>query len=206
MKTIGVTGGIGSGKSRILDMLKHGFGAETCQTDEVARELQKKGSSCFSKIVKIFGKEILDEDGELDRKRLGAIVFADEQKLGTLNEIVHPEVMREVKKRMTSARESGTSVFVIESALLLEAHYEAICDEVWCVYTKPDVRRKRLKELRKMEEEKILAVMEAQADDDTYRKRADVVIDNSGTEEETNAQIKREIERLTKRSMEHEVM
>ena len=94
MKVIGITGGVGSGKSRVLAYLEDVYGAVICQMDETARALQEKGTRCFDRIVESFGTGILDRQGELDRAALGSIVFANEEKMRQLNGIVHPEVIR----------------------------------------------------------------------------------------------------------------
>lgn len=89
MKIIGITGGVGAGKTQILEYLSDKYGASVCQTDKVAKKLQKKGGICYDPIVEHFGTEILDEKGELDRKKLSDIVFGDPKELNVLNEIVH---------------------------------------------------------------------------------------------------------------------
>ena len=98
MKVIGITGGVGSGKSEVLKFLEQEYGAVVCQMDEVAKQIQKKGTWAFSRIVQEFGEQIVGADGELDRMKLGSCVFADEKKLQRLNDIVHPEVLEWVRK------------------------------------------------------------------------------------------------------------
>lgn len=106
MKVIGITGGVGSGKSEVLKFLEQEYGAVVCQMDEVAKQIQKKGTQAFSRIVQEFGEQIVGNNGELDRMKLGSCVFADEKKLQRLNDIVHPEVLMgserylEEKRRM----------------------------------------------------------------------------------------------------------
>ena len=118
MKVLGITGGVGSGKSRVLGYLEEAYGAVICQMDDVARELQQKGTRCFERIVEKFGPGILSADGELDRAALGAVVFSDEERLYELNGIVHPEVIRAVRQRIRESEESGCPLFVVEAALL----------------------------------------------------------------------------------------
>ena len=96
-KVLGITGGVGSGKSEVLDYLESRYGAYVCQMDEVAKRLEKRGEICFRKIVDRFGEAVVGTDGELDRKKLGEIVFSDEGKRKILNEIVHPPVLDYVK-------------------------------------------------------------------------------------------------------------
>ncbi len=97
MKVIGITGGVGSGKSEVLKFLEQEYGAVVCQMDEVAKQIQKKGTT-FSRIVQEFGEQIVGNNGELDRMKLAKIVFADQKKLQRLNDIVHPEVLEYIKK------------------------------------------------------------------------------------------------------------
>lgn len=193
MKVIGITGGIGAGKSCVLNLMEEIYGAVICQTDTVAHQLQKKGEECYQKIVKMFGKTILTRDGEIDRKTLGAIVFDDVEKLQKLNEIVHPAVKDQVKKKIKEANKKHYKIFLVESALLLEDHYEEICDELWYIYADEKVRRERLKTFRLMDDEKINLVMKAQATEEVFRKYCHKTIDNSGTIENTRKQIERAI-------------
>lgn len=195
MKIIGITGGIGSGKSCVLTIMEETYNAVICQTDEVAHRLQKKDEECYRKIVEEFGNTILGEDKEIDRKKLGGIVFRDADKLQKLNEIVHPAVKMQVKEEIEEARKKNCEIFLIESALLLEDHYEEICDELWYIYADETVRRERLKTSRLMTDEKIDLVMKSQASEGTFRKYCHRVIDNSGTIEETKKQIEQAVNR-----------
>ncbi|WP_461810052.1 dephospho-CoA kinase [Faecalimonas sp.] len=193
MKIIGITGGIGAGKSCVLTLMQERYGAVVCQTDIVAHRLQEKDEECYQKIVKRFGKTILTMDGEIDRKILGKIVFDDVEKLKKLNEIVHPAVKTQVKKEIDEANKKDCKIFLIESALLLEDHYEEICDELWYIYADEKVRRERLKIFRLMNDEKINLIMKAQATEEVFRKHCHKIIDNSGTIENTRKQVERAI-------------
>ena len=120
MKTIGITGGVGAGKSTVLDFLRETYQASVCEADKVAHELQRPGEGCYQEILKVFGPEILCDDQTIDRKRLGSIVFADVEKLKRLNGIVHPKVKEWIRKKQRrfcskiimrkSVMSSGTSV------------------------------------------------------------------------------------------------
>ena len=134
MKVLGITGGVGSGKSEVLDYLESRYGAYVCQMDEVAKRLEKRGEICFRKIVDRFGEAVVGTDGELDRKKLGEIVFSDEGKRKILNEIVHPPVLDYVKKDIEKRKKEGRKLYVLESALLAEAGQE-LCDKIWYIYT-----------------------------------------------------------------------
>ena len=117
MKIIGITGGVGAGKTQILEYLNNKYGATICMTDEVGKKLQKKGTECFDEIVAHFGNEILDEKGELDRAKLSDIVFADRVELSVLNGIVHPRVKEEIQKKITREERKNTNLMLIEGAL-----------------------------------------------------------------------------------------
>lgn len=188
MKVLGITGGVGCGKSEVLHYLQKVFHAYVCQMDEVAKHEQKSGTSCFKKILECFGKDLIKADGEIDREKLGRIVFADREKLDELNRIVHPEVMRRVREEIARKKEEGTELFVVESALLPDIGYE-LCDELWYIYTDESVRRERLKKSRGYTDEKITDMMLSQADESGFRKACTVIIDNSGTFENTKRQI-----------------
>ena len=195
MRIIGITGGIGSGKSRVLNIMEEIYGAVLCQTDVVAHQLQKKGETCHKEIVNVFGVNILTENKEIDRKKLGAIVFNDNDKLKKLNQIVHPAVKKQVKLEIEEARRKQKEFFLIESALLMEDHYEELCDELWYIYADERVRRDRLKTSRLMNEEKIDLIIKAQATEETFRKYCHITIDNSGTIENTKEQIEQAVNR-----------
>lgn len=195
MRIIGITGGIGSGKSCVLNIMEEIYGAVLCQTDVVAHQLQKKGETCYKEIVNVFGVNILTENKEIDRKKLGALVFNDNDKLKKLNQIVHPAVKKQVKLEIEEARRKQKEFFLIESALLMEDHYEELCDELWYIYADERVRRDRLKTSRLMNEEKIDLIIKAQATEETFRKYCHITIDNSGTIENTKEQIEQAVNR-----------
>ena len=189
MKIIGITGGVGSGKSRVLSYIEKQFEAVVCQADHVAWELQEPGQKCYIEIVEHFGREIICDDGTIDRKKLGQIVFGNQEELLVLNGIMHPAVKEEILNRICNAREKGCRYFLIEAALLLEDGYKQICDEMWYIYTDEVTRRLRLKESRQYTDEKIDAIMASQLSEEIFRKECQIVIDNSGDFEDTCYQI-----------------
>ena len=180
MRVIGITGGVGSGKSCVLIYMQVQYGAVVCQADHIAWKLQEPGQECYQKIVEYFGQEILGENGIIDRKRLGNIVFQDTDKMQVLNQIMHPAVKEKIKEEMRLEKEKGTRFFAIEAALLLEDHYDEICDEVWYIFANEKVKRIRLKESRSYTDEKIDDIMRQQLSDVMFRDKCDVIIDNSG--------------------------
>ena len=189
MKIIGITGGVGAGKTQILEYMNSKYGATICQTDAVGKKLQKKGTKCFEDIVECFGTKILDEKGELDREKLAAIVFTDNDKLAKLNAIVHPAVWEEVEKKVAKEKRKNTNLFIIESALLIETNYDKMCDEVWYVYVDAVTRKKRLVYARGYDPRKVDDIIAAQLPKDEFMKHCDRVIDNSNIFEETQMQL-----------------
>lgn len=180
MKVLGITGGVGAGKSTILSYLNKKYNAKVILADEVGRQLQQPGEESFRRIVEVFGSAILLPDGSLDRARLADTVFADKEMLARLNAIIHPAVKKRITAQLAYERQKKEVPFcVIEAALLLEDGYDQICDEIWYVYTKPDIRMKRLAASRGYSDEKTQQIMSNQPDDGIYRKKCKFVIDNS---------------------------
>ena len=196
MKVIGITGGVGSGKTQVLEYLNDKYGATICLTDEVAKRLQKKGGECYDAIVAHFGEEILDENGELNRHKLGGIVFSDNEELAVLNSLVHPAVKEEVKKEIQKEERKNTNLFVLESALLIEDDYEEICDEVWYIHVDADIRKKRLMYARGYSEKRVDNIIASQMKKSEYMMNCDRVVDNSGVFGETTMQLDRIIKEL----------
>lgn len=196
MKIIGITGGVGAGKTQILEYLNDRYGATVCQADEVAKKLQKKGTDCHRAIVEHFGVEILDSRGELDRERLAQIIFTDGKERAALNEIVHPAVKEEVRKIIKREERKHTSLFILEAALLLDDHYEQICDEIWYVYVEDAIRKKRLIYARGYDAEKVDDIIASQLPKDVFLRNCDRVIDNSGIFEETKMQLNEMVRNL----------
>ena len=189
MKVIGITGGVGSGKSRVLEYLHSKYQAVICQADQVAWKLQEPGQACYKKIVEFFGPDIVLENQYIDRQKLGGIVFSDERKLAVLNQIMHPAVKEYIKDRIREEKSKGTPCFFIEAALLLEDNYAEICDEIWYIYTDEEVRRARLKESRQYNDEKIDHIMKQQLSEEEFRARCQIIIHNSGDFADTCGQI-----------------
>ncbi len=195
MKVIGLTGGIGSGKSVVLQYVKEQFQAYVIDADQVAHSLQKQGTACYHAIVAYFGADIVAAQGELDRKKLGTIVFADEQKRHKLNEIMHPPVKEKIMKMVDDAEKQGTFAYCfIEAALLIEEHYDEICDELWYIYTDRTLRENRLMDTRGYTREKAGQIMSRQLGEEEFRLHCSVVIDNNGSKEHIYEQIKEELE------------
>lgn len=189
MKIIGITGGVGAGKTEILEYLNNKYGASICHTDKIAKKLQKKGGVCYDVIVEHFGREILNEKEELDRERLSDIVFSNPAELDALNRMVHPAVREEVDRMIQQERRKNTNLFIIESAILIETDYGTVCDELWYIYVDDDTRRKRLYYSRGYDAKKIDDIIAAQLPKDQFLKNCDRAIDNSGDFSETMLQL-----------------
>ena len=190
MKVIELTGGVGAGKSRILELLRDRYGAKILKADETARGLQKKGKPGYEKIVNTFGTGILGPDGELDREKLASLIFTDEAAREKINEIIHPLVWKQIHESVRTAREEGGALFVVETAIP-DQNPDDIYDEVWYVYTLDDIRIRRLMESRGYSEKKALQIMESQYTKEQYQSLADHVIDNQGSLSELENQIKK---------------
>ena len=195
MKIIGVTGGVGAGKSTVLNYLEKRYGAKLILADLVGHEVMEPGHEAYTQVVKAFGQEIVSEDKTIDRKALGAIVFADEKKRMILNRIIHPAVRQEILRRLEEAELSHLSSVVVEAALFLEENYDAFCDETWYIYTDEKIRRQRLKESRGYSDERIDQIFRSQKTHEEFQKRCLFMIDNNGSEEETFRQIDRRMKK-----------
>ena len=208
MIILGVTGGIGCGKSTVLNLLKEKYGAVILETDKIAHFLMEPGQLTYTAIVKAFGEDILaSEDGKpktecpIDRKVLGGIVFQDEKKLMLLNSLTHPAVKDYVRNEIRMEALKGTELVVVEAALLLEDHYDEICDEIWYICTSEENRRIRLKASRGMTDEKITEILDSQSSEQYYLDGSDRVIYNNGTLEETGAIVESAVKGLLKKKI-----
>lgn len=194
MKILGITGGVGAGKSTILAYLQERYGARVILADEVGHMVQEPGEDCYRRIVEQFGTEILCEDElqaqsaqeeaayqpRIDRQKLGALVYTDRSALETLNHLVHPAVKEYIVAEIEKERQKAAVPFVVvEAALLLEDGYDQICDAIWYIYTKPEVRIRRLQASRGYSAEKIQNIMKNQMQDAEFRSRCAFVVDNS---------------------------
>jgi dephospho-CoA kinase len=177
---IGLTGGIGSGKSVVGAMLAE-LGAHVIDTDKVGHRVYACGSDGWRQLVDAFGDGILAADGSIDRKRLAAIVFADPDRRSALNAIVHPLIFQEILRDIGERRAAGfTGHVVLEAPVLLEAKGSGMVDRIWVVTAPRDTVHARLAASRDLTPDEIEARMAAQLSDDERRASADVVIENTG--------------------------
>lgn len=180
MKILGITGQVGAGKSEVLSWLEKCYKARVIQADRVGHLLMEPGMPCYDKIVSAFGGDILDERGQIDRGRLAGQVFVDRGKLACLNGIIHPAVKAWILEEIRRERAAGEASFVaVEAALLLEEHYDKICDEIWYIYVNDAARRERLFKSRGYTDEKIDSILSNQQPDRVFRERCQFVVDNS---------------------------
>lgn len=180
MKVIGITGGVGAGKSEILVYLQKRTDCGVIIADRVAHDLEKRGETCYDRIVALLGTEIVAEDGEIDRAKMAAIIFNDSKMLKKINDIVHPAVKEYIIRTIAKERQNGRINYLfIEAALLIEGGYKEIVDELWYIHTDESVRRERLRKSRGYTEEKIDRIISEQLSEEDFYRHCSVVIDNS---------------------------
>lgn len=186
---IGLTGGIATGKSTVASMLLR-KGAPLVDADVIAREVVEPGSPVLSRVAERFGSDILLPDGSLNRKKLGAIVFADPAQRKALESLLHPPIRALMKERMALLeRQHPDKPVIVDVPLLYESGLEAMFDAVMVVYVPAELQRERLKQRDGLTEEQAEQRLAAQLPIDEKRRRADIVIDNAGTLQETQRQI-----------------
>jgi len=191
MLVVGLTGGIASGKSTVSRVLTK-MGAEIIDCDLLVHELTRPGSRCWQEIVDTFGKDFLRQDGSLNRRKLGLLVFDNPDALEKLNAIVHPAVIGIIKERIEEARKSPEppDVLVVDAPLLIEAGMVPLVDEVWVVKVDESTQMERLIARDRLTLREALSRIKAQMPLEEKIKFADVVIDNSGIVEETERQVR----------------
>jgi dephospho-CoA kinase len=182
---IGLTGNIATGKSTVARMLAE-LGAETIDADEVAHQMMRAGTPVHAAIVETFGAEALAPDGEIDRERLGAIVFADPAALARLEAIVHPATIEVISRRVAA---SPAEVIVVEAIKFIEAGMAEGCDSVWVTTCRPEQQIARLMKTRDMSRAEAEQRVRAQPPQEVKLARADVVIDTSGTIAQTRERV-----------------
>jgi dephospho-CoA kinase len=184
MFVIGLTGGIGTGKSTVTHVLEE-QGAAIVNADVVGHEVYQVGRPAYHEVIRAFGESVLDDDKAIDRKKLGALVFGDPKELAKLNSIVHPRMKGMMRERLQELKRVGTKIAVIEAAILLEARWDDLANEIWVVSAPPEIAAERVAERSGFTREQVMERIRVQMPNDQRVKRADVVIDTSGTMEET---------------------
>jgi dephospho-CoA kinase len=176
---LGLTGGIGTGKSEVTRALA-GLGASVIDADRVGHEAYRPHQGIWQEVVQAFGEEILQPDGEVDRKALGAIVFSQPDARAKLNGIMHPWMAKEIERRIDQMRQDGVEVVVLEAALLIEAGWQGLVDELWVTTADEEEAVTRVSLRSGLSEEQVRGRMATQMPVAEKIRQADVVIDNSG--------------------------
>lgn len=189
MRVVGLTGGIGTGKSTVAAMLRE-LGATVIDADEATRAVQARGTEGLHRLAQEFGPAILGPDGELDRSRLAEIAFKDPAARRRLNGIVHPLVRQWMAERQREAFERGDAVVVLDIPLLFESRGANAFETVVLVYAPEELQLRRLVELRGMTEEQALARIAAQTPIDEKRRLATHVIENTGSMQQLRDQVR----------------
>ncbi|MBO7355634.1 MAG: dephospho-CoA kinase [Lachnospiraceae bacterium] len=195
-----MTGGIGGGKSSILNFISSHYISEIYYADEIARELELPGTIVYDRLVSIFGEDILENDPDraIDKKKFGQVLYSDKANLDKANMIIHPAVENYINEKMRAAvKMHETELFFVEAALLIENGYNDIVDEMWYIYADDETRIKRLMEDRGYSREKAISIMESQLSDKDFRDNSDVIIDNSGDLKTACDQVKARLEGFT---------
>ena len=197
MIIIGVTGGMGAGKSRVLAYLEEKWNARTIRLDDISRDLLARNGLCYEQTIHIFGEEIVKPDGDLDRALIARMIFEDSRLRDRLNALVHPAVKAEVRWIAEEMRQLDAGLLVVEAALLIEGGYREICDELWYIYADEAVRRERLKSSRGYTDERIDGTFATQLSDNAFRAWVDFVVDNSGSFEDAARAIDSHLVKIT---------
>ena len=189
MKVIGLTGGIGSGKSTVSQFLAE-LGATIIDADKIGHEVLKPDTEVWREVVVTFGKQIVAANGTIDRKNLGAIVFSNPEARAQLNQIMHPRIYEMVKAQLAEYQRQGTNVVVVEAPLLVEADWTLLVDEVWVTTAAEDIVLKRLRERTGLSKAESQARIRAQLPSEEKIKSADVVIDTDCDLDELKAKVR----------------
>lgn len=174
-----ITGGAGSGKSYVCDILKNDFNISVIDSDSVTKSLYEPGSEVYKRIIEYFGEKCIDEDGRIDRQYLSGVVFNNPDALKRLNEITHPATLRLIKKQTSGFKGRNDNIIVVESAIAHKSGYTSFCDEFWYVYAPEADRIHRLKNTRNYSDDKITAIFMSQDDDAFFRDNCNEIIINS---------------------------
>ena len=185
---LGITGGVGCGKSTLLSMLEKKKGAKVILADNLGHEVMEPGTECYEQIVTLLGSCILDETGHIKREKMAQIIYGDDEKRRQVNEIVHPSVKKEIKERIRMWQ--AEPLVVVETALMFESGCDAYCDEVWGIFTDPEIRIDRLLKSRGYSREKSLSIMQKQMSYEELKQKCSHVLFNDEDPDKLWEQIK----------------
>lgn len=198
MITIGITGGVGCGKSKILEYIKNNYNCKVILSDDVGNQVKEPGEACYEPLIKLLGEDIVGDNDYIDKKIMASKIFGDEELLEKVNEIIHPAVKEYILAHKKAEIEKGEIDYLfIEAALLIECGYNEHVDEMWYIYAPEEVRAERLRLSRGYSDEKIKSIMAAQLSEEQFRAGSNFVIDNGGSLEDTCEQIKRKLKGFT---------
>ncbi len=191
MLFIGITGGVGAGKTEILNHIKEKWCSRIMLADEIAHDVMAPNGRCYGQLKGLFGDDdVWQADGSFDRKKLAAVLFSDDTKREKEDAIVHPAVKEVVREEYAREKElARVDLLVLEAALLIEEKYDEICGELWYIYNSEENRRERLKASRGYSDAKVDSIFKSQLSEETFRAHCAEVIDNNGTREDTFRQV-----------------
>lgn len=190
MKVIGLTGGIGSGKSIVTQLLSE-LGASVVSADEVGHRCYQPGTEAWKDVVDAFGEEVVAPDGSIDRNRLAAIVFGDPDALKRLNQIMHPRMYDMMADQIEEYRQGGVEVVVLEAAILFEGGWAPLADEIWVTVASEATVVQRVKERNGLPEEQIRSRIRSQLSNEERKEKADLVISNDGGLDELREKVEK---------------
>ena len=178
MFVIGLIGGIGSGKSSVSAIL-HSLGVEIIDADKVGHEAYTPNSEGWKKVISVFGQDIVGPENEIDRKKLGGIVFSDPSEMEKLNKLMHPIIHNLVEEKIKLLSNQGVKVVVLEAAILIEANWQDLTDEIWLAKSNQEVVIERVQLRNNFTREEIIKRIQSQMSNDEREKHSDIVIDNN---------------------------
>ncbi len=199
MRSIGLTGGIASGKSTVVELLRE-FGAATIDADKLGHQTYEPGTDTFNAVVAAFGDELVADDGTIDRRVLGGKVFGKPDQLKRLTDIVWPGIRALAAAELRRLDAAGTEVAVLEAAVLIEAEWQDLVDEVWVVSVSPDAARERLMARNNMSAEDADARINSQLSNDERLRHADIVLDTDCPLDEVRGRVEAAWTALARRS------
>ncbi|MDO5416033.1 MAG: dephospho-CoA kinase [Lachnospiraceae bacterium] len=195
MIRIGMTGGVGAGKSQVLDWLEERWKARIIRTDDVAKGLMEPGQEGYRQVTAALGTSFLKEDGQIDRPALAKLIFQSRETRELVDGITHPLVWREVQRELKQAEQEGCPAAVVESAVF-DGNSMELLDELWYVHASEEVRAQRLMTARGYSRERCRSMMESQLSEEEFRSISSRVIENGGSWEDTKNQLDREFTEL----------
>lgn len=200
MLVVGLTGGIATGKSTVSAMMRES-GVPVICLDELSREVVQPGTEGLAEIRRVFGDSVVDPEGGLDRAAMASIVFNDSEKRALLESIIHPRVAQEKKRRIERYEDEGRRLVVVDIPLLFEVGWQDKCDVIVVVYSPKSIQEERLVQRDGISRKDARLRLDAQMSIEEKRNRADFVIDNSGTPEETREQVERTLRKMNSLGM-----